>query len=143
MINLYPRYLVKMLDRRPLLTGMTPSDSNKKSRHFGGTYQLHLQGNKTQSRNIPEHNILHLNQYLAYSVVRDKLLRIGARSFVRTEVILHVVQTGSTVRTPSCPMRTAPQPPDHSSQCSVDMKNVVFWDVTPCGSCKNGRIRGT
>jgi hypothetical protein len=23
------------------------------------------------------------------------------------------------------------------------MKNVVFWDVMPCGSCKNRRVRGT
>jgi hypothetical protein len=23
------------------------------------------------------------------------------------------------------------------------MKNAVFWDVTPCGSCKNGRFGGT
>jgi hypothetical protein len=23
------------------------------------------------------------------------------------------------------------------------MKNAVFWDVTPCWSCKNGRFGGT
>jgi hypothetical protein len=23
------------------------------------------------------------------------------------------------------------------------MKNAVFWDVTPCGCCKNGRFGGT
>jgi hypothetical protein len=23
------------------------------------------------------------------------------------------------------------------------MKNIVFWDVTPCGSCKNRRFSGT
>jgi hypothetical protein len=26
---------------------------------------------------------------------------------------------------------------------AVTMKNGVFWDVTPCGSCKNRRFRGT
>jgi hypothetical protein len=26
---------------------------------------------------------------------------------------------------------------------AVAMKNVVFWDVTPCGSCKNRRFGGT
>jgi hypothetical protein len=26
---------------------------------------------------------------------------------------------------------------------AVTMKNDVFWDVTPCGSCKNQRFRGT
>jgi hypothetical protein len=26
---------------------------------------------------------------------------------------------------------------------SLYMKNGVFWDVTPCGSCKNRRIGGT
>jgi hypothetical protein len=26
---------------------------------------------------------------------------------------------------------------------AVTMKNVVFWDVTPCGSCKNRRFGGT
>jgi hypothetical protein len=25
----------------------------------------------------------------------------------------------------------------------VTMKNGVFWDVTPCGSCKNRRSGGT
>jgi hypothetical protein len=24
-----------------------------------------------------------------------------------------------------------------------EMKNRVFWDVTPCGSCKNRRFGGT
>jgi hypothetical protein len=26
---------------------------------------------------------------------------------------------------------------------AVTMKNGVFWVVTPCGSCKNGRFGGT
>jgi hypothetical protein len=26
---------------------------------------------------------------------------------------------------------------------AVTMKNVVFWDVTPCGSCKKRRFGGT
>jgi hypothetical protein len=26
---------------------------------------------------------------------------------------------------------------------AVAMKNDVFWDVTPCGSCKNRRFGGT
>jgi hypothetical protein len=26
---------------------------------------------------------------------------------------------------------------------AVTMKNAVFWDVTPCGSCKNRRFEGT
>jgi hypothetical protein len=26
---------------------------------------------------------------------------------------------------------------------SVTMKNAVFWDVTPCGSCENRRFGGT
>jgi hypothetical protein len=26
---------------------------------------------------------------------------------------------------------------------AVTMKNAVFWDVTPCGSCKNRRFGGT
>jgi hypothetical protein len=26
---------------------------------------------------------------------------------------------------------------------AVTMNNAVFWDVIPCGSCKNGRSRGT
>jgi hypothetical protein len=26
---------------------------------------------------------------------------------------------------------------------AVPMKNAVFWDVTPCGSCKNRRFGGT
>jgi hypothetical protein len=26
---------------------------------------------------------------------------------------------------------------------AVAMKNAVFWNVTPCGSCKNRRVGGT
>jgi hypothetical protein len=26
---------------------------------------------------------------------------------------------------------------------AVTMKNGLFWDVTPCGSCKNRLFRGT
>jgi hypothetical protein len=26
---------------------------------------------------------------------------------------------------------------------AVNMKNAVFWEVMPCGSCKNRRFRGT
>jgi hypothetical protein len=26
---------------------------------------------------------------------------------------------------------------------AVGMKNDVFWDITPCGSCKNRRFGGT
>jgi hypothetical protein len=26
---------------------------------------------------------------------------------------------------------------------AVTMKNGIFWDVTPCGSCKNRRFGGT
>jgi hypothetical protein len=26
---------------------------------------------------------------------------------------------------------------------AVTMKNAVFWDVTPCGCCKNQRFEGT
>jgi hypothetical protein len=26
---------------------------------------------------------------------------------------------------------------------AMTMKNAVFWDVTPCGSCKNRRFGGT
>jgi hypothetical protein len=26
---------------------------------------------------------------------------------------------------------------------TINMKNGVFWDVTPCGSCKSRRFRGT
>jgi hypothetical protein len=26
---------------------------------------------------------------------------------------------------------------------AVTMKNAVFWDVTPCGSCKNRHFGGT
>jgi hypothetical protein len=28
-------------------------------------------------------------------------------------------------------------------QSIVKMKNGIFWDVTPCGSCKNRRFGGT
>jgi hypothetical protein len=29
------------------------------------------------------------------------------------------------------------------SVCKRKLKNGVFWDVTPCGSCKNRRFGGT
>jgi hypothetical protein len=31
----------------------------------------------------------------------------------------------------------------HSNQQAGNMKNGVFWDITPCGSCKNRRFGGT
>jgi hypothetical protein len=31
----------------------------------------------------------------------------------------------------------------HRRHTAVTMKNGVFWVVTPCGSCKNRRFRGT
>jgi hypothetical protein len=30
----------------------------------------------------------------------------------------------------------------HSARIYQMMKNGVFWDVTPCGSCKNRRFGG-
>jgi hypothetical protein len=29
------------------------------------------------------------------------------------------------------------------TELGLSMKNGVFWDVTPCGSCKNRRFGGT
>jgi hypothetical protein len=31
---------------------------------------------------------------------------------------------------------------DYSKHTNI-LKNGVFWDVTPCGSCKNRRFGGT
>jgi hypothetical protein len=31
----------------------------------------------------------------------------------------------------------------NSTNNNIHMKNGVFWDVTPCGSCKNRRFGGT
>jgi hypothetical protein len=31
----------------------------------------------------------------------------------------------------------------NTREAANDMKNAVFWDVTPCGSCKNRRFGGT
>jgi hypothetical protein len=30
-----------------------------------------------------------------------------------------------------------------AATCNTTVKNVVFWNVTPCGSCKNPRFGGT
>jgi hypothetical protein len=30
-----------------------------------------------------------------------------------------------------------------SAVMDIKLKNGVFWDVTPCGSCKNRRFGGT
>jgi hypothetical protein len=38
-------------------------------------------------------------------------------------------------------LRTASHPRVHCK--SQDKKNGVFWDVTPCGPCKNRRFGGT
>jgi hypothetical protein len=35
---------------------------------------------------------------------------------------------------------TAPQEREHVAS---EMKNGVFWDVTPCDSCKDRHFRGT
>jgi hypothetical protein len=41
-------------------------------------------------------------------------------------------------------LRTSPVSiPDMATETYSLMKNGVFWDVTPCGSCKNRRFGGT
>jgi hypothetical protein len=30
-----------------------------------------------------------------------------------------------------------------STELASETKNAIFWDVTPCGSCKNRRFGGT
>jgi hypothetical protein len=32
---------------------------------------------------------------------------------------------------------------DWINQIITQLTNAVFWDATPCGSCKNRRFRGT
>jgi hypothetical protein len=49
------------------------------------------------------------------------------------------------IKTQFVPHRThITSPPKRSVRfevfTAVTMKNAVFWDVTPCGSCKNRRI---
>jgi hypothetical protein len=31
----------------------------------------------------------------------------------------------------------------HKNLMEIVVKNVVFWDITPCGFCKNRRFGGT
>jgi hypothetical protein len=53
----------------------------------------------------------------------------GGRSLLQFSVLIHLTQTR---------LRDFP----HCHQGNT-MKNGVFWDVTPCGSCENRRFGGT
>jgi hypothetical protein len=46
---------------------MTPCSALSGTRHFGGTYRLHLQGQRTTRRHIPEEDTLQRMRYLEYT----------------------------------------------------------------------------
>jgi hypothetical protein len=51
--------------------------------------------------------------------------------------ILTINVPGCSVEMVQVMMKTAVETPN------LTLKNGVFWDVTPCGSCKNRRFGGT
>jgi hypothetical protein len=65
-------------------------------------------------------------------------MKNGVLWYIKTQFVLHRRHNTSPLQSPA-------------SKCSVKfedftavtMKNVVFLDVTPCGSCKNRRFEGT
>jgi hypothetical protein len=56
---------------------------------------------------------------------------------IKTEFVLHRRHITSPLQSPAskCYVRL-------EVFTAVTMKNVVFWDVTPCDSCKNRRYGG-
>jgi hypothetical protein len=56
---------------------------------------------------------------------------------INTQFVLHRRHITSPLQSPDglCYVRFA-------VFTAVIKKNAVFWDVVPCGSCRNGRIEG-
>jgi hypothetical protein len=52
---------------------------------------------------------------------------------IKTQFILHRKHIRSPLQSPA----------SFEVFTAVNMKSGVFWDVTPCGSCKNRRFGGT
>jgi hypothetical protein len=75
------------------------------------------------------------------------ILRAGAPTEDRVPDVLSTAHayTNSSLRVSGPFMCLALILTELCSACNVHMlmKNGVFWDVTPCGSCKNRRFRGT
>jgi hypothetical protein len=85
-------------------------------RNFEGTYQLHLQGRKLVEQ---ETCVLQMASHLGYIFLQNVDSSIDYTALYPT-----IWQ--------------------HSKINYVGiMKNGVFWDITPCGSCKNRRFGGT
>jgi cytidine deaminase len=64
--------------------------------------------------------------------VRDPTEEGGAESILTCHAVLNYI--GHLISVDICKIEVF---------TAVTMKNGVFWDVTPCGSCKNRRFEGT
>jgi hypothetical protein len=100
-------------------------------------FVVNLSSRKCRNNIILQHRILLLCVDLASAV--DSLVMCSN---------VHVVQKANTSRTTTrCKKRQILPPKLYSVRLevftAVTMKNGVFWDVTPFGSCKNRRFRGT
>jgi hypothetical protein len=73
--------------------------------------------------------------------------KVTTRTSVFSDVTLHSVEqftrTVFTLIPPNTGMYQSEQMASHSSKPQTQLKNGVFWDVAPCGSCKNRRFGGT
>jgi hypothetical protein len=96
---------------------------------------------KATRRHIPENGILHIHRreylksyivtshYGPKSVLLDKFWKYPMLNLPKIRESVYGIQTCRRV--------------GFEVFTAVTMKNGVFWDVTPCGSCKNRRFRGT
>jgi hypothetical protein len=67
------------------------------------------------------------------ALVRTDVSEELSASFIR---VTRIGELGTTLAATRCHVR-------FEIFTAVTMNNVVFWDVTPCGSCKNRRFGGT
>jgi hypothetical protein len=78
--------------------------------------------------------------------ILKKMMKISARIIEISRVLLFsAFQKYSRILSKMifCRIKSAHNVVRFEVFTAVTMKNGVFWDVTPCGSCKNRRFGGT
>jgi hypothetical protein len=118
------------MGRRPEQAAGQEPCSPMFQQRFGGEHYLHLQARKWTVRSSWKADIVVGRQCLSlwlYCCSSCSDPESGGRVF-------HEMSMNFWILTRHIP---------EANKRKVKLKNGVFWDVTPCGSCKNRRFGGT